>query len=551
MKRIIGLLPENFRLVVHWMLSVAKGQWKRISFSCLVGVCEVACSLGFVWASKNVVDIATRAHTGNLFYAACITAVFLVVQLGFSSIDMWINGCMPVDTGNILRHRLFRCLLQSRWNELEKYHTGDVLNRIVQDTTEVVRFLTSVFPAVFVTSVQLIASFVFLCALDGSLALILSAVIPIFLLISKLYMGKMKRYTHDIRRSDSHIQSVIQESLQHRVVIKTLERNTQRLGVLEGLQSTLRQQVIGKTRLSLFSRIIMGLGFNFGYLLVFLWGVVRLSTGSISFGTMTAFLQLVGRVQRPALDITRLLPSFITAYTAAERLLELENIPAEEEKNRIILQGRVGVRFDGVTFSYVNEGINTLENVNFNFAPGTATAILGETGVGKTTIARLILALTTPRQGTVMLYNDREQIAVSADTRGNLVYVPQGNTLFSGTIRDNLLMGNPDATIPEMEEALRVAVAGFVFELPDGMNTLLSEQGGGLSEGQAQRISIARALLRSGSVLIFDEATSALDADTERTLIDNLRIRCADKTLIFITHHSYLANVCDNTFRLS
>lgn len=361
----------------------------------------------------------------------------------------------------------------------------------------------------------------------------------------------MKRYTHDIRRSDSHIQSVIQESLQHRVVIKTLERNTQRLGVLEGLQSTLRQQVIGKTRLSLFSRIIMGLGFNFGYLLVFLWGVVRLSTGSISFGTMTAFLQLVGRVQRPALDITRLLPSFITAYTAAERLLELENIPAEEEKNRIILQGRVGVRFDGVTFSYVNEGINTLENVNFNFAPGTATAILGETGVGKTTIARLILALTTPRQGTVMLYNDREQIAVSADTRGNLVYVPQGNTLFSGTIRDNLLMGNPDATIPEMEEALRVAVAGFVFELPDGMNTLLSEQGGGLSEGQAQRISIARALLRSGSVLIFDEATSALDADTERTLIDNLRIRCADKTLIFITHHSYLANVCDNTFRLS
>lgn len=550
MKRLSQILPGNFRAVSAWMISIAEGQWKRIFASCATGIFEVACSLGFVWGSKWVVDIATGAKAGNLVQAACITGLFLAVQLAFSAVDMWLNGCMPVDTGNFLRRRLFSRLLASRWNELERFHSGDVTNRVVQDTTEVVRFLTTVLPAVFVTGVQLVASFLFFCLLDASLAWILAGVIPLFLLISKLYMGRMRRYTHDIRKSDSRIQSVIQESLQHRVVIKALERDARQVGILESLQTSLRRQVMGKTRLSLFSRLILGIGFNFGYLLVFLWGAVRLSTGSISFGTMTAFLQLVGRVQRPAFDLTRLFPSFITAFTAAERLMELESMAAEEQKDPVVLKGGVGVRFRAVTFSYEESGRKVLQSLDLDFRPGETAAILGETGAGKTTLIRLILALIEPSDGVVTLYNDRREETVSARTRNNLVYVPQGNTLFSGSIRDNLLMGNPEASEEEMREALEAAVAGFVFDLPDGMDTPLGEQGGGLSEGQAQRIAIARALLRPGSVFLFDEATSALDRETGHRLIRNLKTYAAGKTILFITHHRDLAGECDQAFEL-
>lgn len=550
MKKRRSILPARFRAVSAWMIAIAKGQWKRIMVTCVTGIFEVACSLGFVWGSKLVVDIATGARQGSLVQAACLTGLFLAAQLAFSAVDMWLGGCMPVDTGNFLRRRLFGRLLVSRWNELERFHTGDITNRVVQDTTEVVRFLTTVLPAVFVTGIQLVASFIFFCMLDASLAWILAAVIPLFLLTSKLYLGKMRRYTHDIRRSDSLIQSVIQESMQHRVVIKALERDDRQIGVLENLQASLRRQVMGKTRLSLFSRIILGIGFNFGYLLVFLWGAVRLSTGSISFGTMTAFLQLVGRVQRPAFDLTRLFPSFITAYTAAERLMELESIAAEERKDPVVLEGGIGVRFSNVTFAYEEAGKKVLQSLDLDFPPGTTAAILGETGAGKTTIVRLVLALVEPSAGTVSLYNDRGEVTVSAHTRANLVYVPQGNTLFSGSIRDNLLMGDPEATDEAMREALEAAVADFVFDLPGGMDTLLGEQGGGLSEGQAQRIAIARALLRPGGVLLFDEATSALDGDTERRLIRRLRSFAAGKTILFITHHRDLAGECDQTFSL-
>ena len=550
MKRFRKILPDNFRLVSVWIISVSKGVRRRMLTSCAVGICEVTCSLGFVWGSKSVIDIATGAKQGSLWEAACFTGIFLAVQLFFSAVDMWLSGSMPVDAGNLLRRRLFDRLLRSRWNELERFHTGDVINRIVQDVTEVVRFVTTVLPAVFVTGVQLLASFVFFCLLDASLAWLLAAVIPLFLLISKFYMGKMRRYTHDIRKSDSRIQAMIQESLQHRVVIKAMQRDAQRIGALESMQTSLRGQVMRKTRLSLFSRIILGLGFNFGYLLVFLWGAVRLSMGSISFGTMTAFLQLVGRVQRPALDLTRLFPSFITAYTAAERLMEIESLSAEAGVNPVIMEGKIGIRFDNVTFAYEEKSKKVIDALNLDLKPGTVTAIVGETGAGKTTLIRLILALTDPVDGKICLYNETKEVEVSPDTRVNLVYVPQGNTLFSGSIKENLLLGNPDATDEELRIALEIAVAGFVFQLPGGVDTLIGESGSGLSEGQAQRIAIARALLRPGGVLLFDEATSALDMETESELLNNLRSFCAGKTIVFITHHRYLARECDLTFSL-
>lgn len=552
---------------LRYIWEVSAGQRRRILLSCCTGILGVAFALAFIYASKRVIDIATGAVIGSLVHAATLTVVLLILQLLCGTADSWISTRMQIETGNTLRHRLFSRLLQSRWNELERFHTGDIVNRVEQDTSAIVTLLTSSIPAFIVTGVQLLAAFGFFCYLDPSLPWLIVAILPVFLLGSRFYMRRMRRYTHEIRQSDSHIQSVIQESLQHRTVIKTLEQSERHLGKLDDLQDMLRSQVMGRTRFSLSARTLVAFAFSGGYLTAFLWGAVRLSTGSITFGTMTAFLQLVGKVQRPVLDLSRLIPSVINALTAIDRLQELEELPAEASGERILFTTTPELELKEVTFSYTTGDRPVFDHFSCRFPAGSCTAVVGETGRGKTTLIRLLLALAAPQEGSITLtgscqpsFNDSclppsedsstTTVKITPQTRTNFVYVPQGNTLFSGTIRDNLLMGNPEATEASMHQALQTATADFVFRLPDGINSPLNEQGGGLSEGQAQRIAIARALLRPGSILLLDEATSALDPETERQLIKNLRNDCTGKTFIFVTHHPAVAEACETIIRL-
>lgn len=535
---------------LKYLWEVSHGQRGRILLSCFTGVIGVAVSLAFIYASKVVIDIATGAATGSLAHAAILTIALLIAQLLCGAADTWLSARMQVEAGNALRHRLFSRLLQSRWNELERFHTGDIVNRVEQDTAAIVGLLTSTIPAFIVTIVQLLAAFIFFCLLDPSLPWVVVGILPIFLLGSRFYMKRMRRYTREIRQSDSRIQSIIQESLQHRTVIKTLEQSERHIGKLDDLQDALRSQIFGRTRFSLSARTLVAFAFSGGYLTAFLWGAVRLSTGSITFGTMTAFLQLVGKVQRPALDLSRLLPSFINALTAVERLMELEELPAETTGQSEFFATTPDLQLKDITFSYSSGDRPILNHFSCNFPAGSCTAVLGETGAGKTTLIRLLLALTTPQEGSITLNSQLSTLEVSPQTRANFVYVPQGNTLFSGTIRDNLLMGNPHATETEMFQSLRTACADFVFSLPQSIDTSLNEQGGGLSEGQAQRIAIARALLRPGHILLLDEATSALDPETERQLIKNLRRNCTGKTFIFITHHPAVAEACEASIHL-
>ncbi len=549
-KRIATLNGRITYKILSWFWQVSAGQRKRIALTCLTGMIGVALSLAFIWSSKQIIDVATGSAEGSLLYLGIITSALLILQLLCSMLELWLDSRMQVEGGNALRRRIFTRLLQSRWNELEQFHTGDVVNRVEQDTASVVGLLTTTIPTGIVTGIQLVASFVFFCILDNSLPWLIICIVPVFLLAGRFYIKHMRRYTREIRQSDSRIQSVIQESLQHRTVIKTLEHGKQNLERLDSLQNTLRTQIFDRTRFSLFSRSLVAFAFSGGYLVTFLWGAVRLSQGSMTFGVMMAFLQLVSKVQRPVLDLARMIPTMITAMTAAERLMELEELPAEEEGESIFFDEAPAVVIDGVTFSYKKENKQVFDNLCIEFKPGGIYAILGETGKGKTTLIRLLLALVSPDNGTIHLRAGDRKVEISPLTRSNFVYVPQGNTLFSGRIRDNLLMGNPDATEDEMNEVLRIAVAGFVFELPDGIDTHLNESGGGLSEGQAQRIAIARALLRPGKILLLDEATSALDAETERQLVRNFREYCSGKTVIFITHHAELANACEDQIHL-
>lgn len=276
----------------------------------------------------------------------------------------------------------------------------------------------------------------------------------------------------------------------------------------------------------------------------------RIAKNTLMLYARMLFSMLVSQIQRPMVDLSRQIPAFIRVFTATERLAELTSVPLEQQGKPIRLDGSLGIRISNLAFSYPDNERRILCDFSHDFRPGSLTAIVGETGIGKSTLIKLILALTLPDKGMITIYNSKEEVAVSPLTRCNLSYVPQGNTLFSGTIRDNLLTGNPSATEEEMCSALHSAVADFVFTLPDGLDTVCGEQGTGLSEGQAQRIAIARGLLRPGNILLLDEPSSALDSQTERELLERLSVDVKGKTVILITHREKIANFCTEVIKI-
>ena len=417
-----------------------------------------------------------------------------------------------------------------------------MLNRLFGDVNDIVRLMTEVLPFAVIIVVQFIASFIYMYCMDATLALILVIVSPIFLVLSRIYFRKMRRIVRKIKDSNSAIQSIIQESVQHKMVIKALERNQTMVDRLEQRQGLLRKQIKGRARFSILSKSIVNIGFSGAFLVALIFGMLELQKGAMTAGVLVAFLQLINRIQRPLLDMARLLPTFVNSLTSSERLMELEELPLEEAPEPIIIKDTAGLRFENVNYQYTDNGREVIKNFSHDFKPGSFTAILGETGAGKTTLIRMMLSLITPDGGVVQAYTPECSYILSPALRGNFSYVPQGNSLFSGTIRDNLRLGNNDATTEDMEKVLNVALADFVFSLPDGLDTKCGEEGGGLSEGQAQRIAIARALLHPCKVILLDEATSALDVQTEKKLLENLKQHYSHHTIIFVTHRLEVVN---------
>ena len=533
-----------------WIWKASRGVRGRILLCTLIGCISVACSLLFVLFSKNAIDIATGVREGQLLHYGIAMGVLILFEIVLHAVDNWIANRLDVEMRNTFRTRFFGLLLQSEWQGKERYHSGDVLNRMVQDLGAVVSVITTTIPFAVITVIQLVASFCFLYSMDRTLAIVLVLILPFFSLLSRIYITRMRRMTKAVRESESRIHSVMQESLQHKTIVKTLEQSGGMMQRLAGWQERLLGEVIQRTRFSVLSRGLVSMGFSAGYLTAFLWGVFSIQGGVIMFGVMTAFLQLVGRIQRPLADLARMIPTLVSALTSAERLMELEELPMEPTGEAVRMVGKAGVRLSDVSFQYDDGEEEVITHLTEDFPPGSLTAILGETGAGKTTLVRLILALVRPTAGRVTLYDGMREVEVSPQTRGNLVYVPQGNTLFSGTIRDNLLLGRPDATDEELWEVLRIACAEFVLSLPEGLDTACGEQGGGLSEGQAQRIAIARSLLRPGSVLLLDEATSALDPETERRMLERLTDARDGRTVIFVTHRTAVLEYCERVLRV-
>lgn len=535
--------------ILKWLWVAWKGNRLQASLNALIGLLGVVVSLSSVWAVQHAIDVASHEAKGEIITAVLLMGVLILCDFALNITSVWIRNLLGIKAQNRMQQKLLDRILRSEWKGKESHHSGDVLNRLEIDVANVVNFLTEIIPNSLSTLALFLGAFFYLFAMDWRLAIVIVIMIPIFVVFSKIYMRQMRHLTSEVRNSDSKVQSILQETIQHRMLIKTLEGDSEAVNRLEGTQSVLRNNIVRRTKFSVFSYLVLNLGFSIGYLIAFGWAAIRLSAGTLTFGGMTAFLQLVNRIQSPARQLTRLVPSFVSVFTAAERLMELEEDPLEEQGDSIVMDSPCGVCFKNVTFAYEDSEDNVIEHLNYDFYPGSCTAILGETGSGKTTLVRIILALLKPMNGMVEIYNKLENKQLSPLLRTNFVYVPQGNTLMSGTIRDNLRLGKITATDEEMKKALKQSCAEFVFDLPNGLETECTEQGGGLSEGQAQRISIARALLRNRSIMLFDEATSALDPETERQLLKNL-LEKHDKTIIFITHRPAVVEYCDQTLTI-
>ena len=549
---------------IRWILRTIRPFWIAISAMMLCHIAVAACAIAFVYVSKVMVDNATAMFAAqaagaaetvgtiwtNLGKWACAMIGIVVFRILLNSLRSYIQTKTDVKLRNRLRSRMFDQLLNTRHENSASLHTGDLVNRVFEDVRVVASAVSVSLPNTIGSCIQFAAALIFLLILDLRLAIVIAVILPVGIIGGKYITYRLRSLTHNIRNSDSKVQVHIQESIQHKTVIQTMDYVDNSSSELIDLQSDLYGNELKRVRFSIAARIIMALCMSGGHAIVFLWGVFGISTGAVTYGMMTAFLQLVSQLQRPLLEMSSSVPSLIHAIASVDRIIEIEEIPRDKADEARHLAGVPGIKIENVTYAYPESDTEIFTDFSHNFLPGSRTAIVGPTGIGKSTLIRLLLALLTPKKGSITIY-DNEEIPISASTRCNLVYVPQGNSLFSGTIRENLQMGDPQATDEKMWWALETSAADFVKELPSGLDSPCFEAGVGLSEGQAQRVAIARALLRPGKVLLLDEFSSALDTQTEDILMERLTKALPDRTMIFITHRERIIEFCDSVLRLS
>lgn len=517
----------------------------------VIGTAGVGVSLSSVVLSKRVIDVATHAAEGKMEFLLVGLAILQVGSIGLSVIASRFAVRYQTTLYNRLSLHYFSGILYAEWKAQQTYHSGDIMSRVGTDIGDIVQLMVRTFPQFLVTLFKLTGAIIYLFILDRRLTLVLVVIIPIVLLVSKLYFKKMRKLSVLIKESQSAVRQYFQESVQNAGIAKALHIEDRMEKELTKKQKTLLVHVLSHNRFHIFSNSVLSFGFAAGYLVAFSWGVYQLYGNEITFGTMTAFLQLVAMMQGPALGLAASIPTFIVAYTALERLYELETLPKEQVDTSLV---QPSFRIERITFSDIafgyESGRQILTHADFVFEQGKMTAIAGETGCGKTTVMRLILGLISPQQGKVIVSDNKYSFQMSPVFRQRIAYVPQGNYLFSGSIRENLSLGNLDADDAAMKEALRQAAADFVFTMPAGLDSELKESGKGLSGGQIQRLAIARALLHGGEVLLLDEATASLDEKTEEEVIASLKKNVKDKIVIVVTHRQRVIDVCDVQYKL-
>lgn len=533
---------------IHYLRHAAGAYHLQMSVNIALGVIDVCIGLLEVWLTKRIIDAATAGHSWHFSDGGWLSLPALMVMLvacmlisvGLAYAVRWLRAKLSVRSLNRLQAGEYARLLQSPWLFLRKQHSGTLTNTLIDDIDTISSFLSEQLPALITALLQFIGAFVFLAVLDWRLALVIVVVTPAIIVAAQLYIRKMRRHRHQVREDQADIQAYLQESLQQSLLLKALNRTTFASALLDERHARYQQSFMHMTRYSAMALVLVRSAFVAGYLIAFGWGTYNLSVSAITFGAMVAFIQLVGRIQQPMRTLIGYVGTFVNVSTATERIAAISvQYSVTSNQTSTISRQQSAVIVRDLSFTYPDSDEPVLSHLDAEIPAGSLVAVIGKTGIGKTTFVQLLLGLLPVDKGSI-----------SVPEQG-FAYVPQGNTLLSGTIRYNLLFGNPTASDTAMLEALRLADAEFVLNDERGLDYPCGERGTGLSEGQSQRIAIARALLVDAPVLLLDEAFSALDTPTAETILRNIRAARPEQTIICITHRDSLIPQADQVIHLT
>ena len=536
---------DNQMLYMRWLIHYSKPYIGRISMMMLLNIFNTVISLVMALVSKRIIDDATSGMKNNLL-ALIVVYFAMIIAVQVTGVVMTMVGTMLNERFSFgIRKQIYDKIMSSKWLEVQRYHTGDLMTRMTSDAGNIADGIINTLPSIITLLIELILVFVTLFYYSPLLAVFALLIAPVAAIVAWWLGGKMKRLQVKVQESEAAYRSFMQESVANLLIMKSFTNEEYASNRLVGLRENRFHWVFKRTKMSMISSTIMSMSFQLGYIVAFTYGALQIAAGSITYGTMSVFLTLVNRVQAPIMELAQKIPKVISILASAGRVIELQDISVEEYAERNIEANDIGLKIEHLDFGYTDEQV--LSDVGLEMKPGEMIAIVGESGIGKTTLIRLIMSFMNADSGDITFYNaSGEEEKANAGCRSFISYVPQGNTLFSGTIRENIRMGRLDATEEEMFEALRMASAyEFVTRLPKGLDTVIGEKGHGLSEGQAQRIAIARALIRKAPFLILDEATSALDEETELAVLEGIQQLSPKPTCLVITHRKSVLKYCN------
>lgn len=534
-----------------WVLGYVRRYRAVVAVHILLGVVSTLMSLGTSVATKYLIDAVTGHRSGVLGAAAAAMAGMLLLSITLRSVSSRVGARLNVRVQNEMQAEVFSSVLGTDWEPLEQFRPGDLLSRLSSDVSAVAGGVTGFAPGLITSAVQFCGALAIILWYDPAMALIALVAVPTSALASRLLVGRMREHNRQMKAISSDMMSFYEDSFNNLTSIKAFGVAEQFSGRMHELQRRYRAEYLDYNRFSVRTSAFLSLMGTVVSAGCFGWGVYRLWSGAITYGSLTMFLQLASILSSSFSALISMVSSAISVATSAGRVMAVTQLPAEQSGEPLPEPlDDVHVRLTDVSFAY-QTGEDVLRDVSFSAAPGELVALTGPSGEGKTTLLRLLLGLVRPKTGQAALCCGGEEFALSASTRRAFSYVPQGSSMLAGSIRENLRLTAPDADDDALYAALRAACADeFVAALPGGLDYVLGSRGKGLSEGQAQRLAIARALLRRAPILLLDEATSALDPATEERLLQSLMQSGAVNTCILVTHRPAAAAVCTRRCRV-